>query len=352
MFLTGIENNEIHEYALTAAFDVSTKTLTSTTSLNWDGVDNSSDSDYSDDQGDWVRGHTWNIDGSKLFVMNWDGGLAGDALASYRVISYDVSTPFDISTISNAAPTSSTSFDIGISNSMRDIKISSDGTKFFFIDRDAKSIKQWALTTAYDLSTASSDTEYVFGNWAALRSLTFSPDGYKLFVGDAKNDKIHQYSLDNSWDVSPGTLTHDGSFALLNSQTQPMGITFGAGGTKLFVHETDGNDMVHEYNLTTPYNLIDVDQEHDGDILENDSDDDGDDLTLESFRTGSVEGSGTEGTFGVALTGTYGDLTLNSNGSYTYDANTGVSATEALDAGDVVYDYFNYTISDLSLIHI
>ncbi|MDA9724155.1 hypothetical protein N9U39_02515, partial [Candidatus Pelagibacter sp.] len=61
-----------------------------------------------DDQGDWVRGHTWNKDGSKLFVMNWDGGLAGDALASYRVISYDLSTPFNTSTISNAAPTSST----------------------------------------------------------------------------------------------------------------------------------------------------------------------------------------------------------------------------------------------------
>ena len=69
--------------------------------------------------------------------MNWDGGLAGDALASYRVISYDLSTPFDTSTISNVAPTSSTSFDIGTSNSMRDVTISSDGKKFFFIDKDA-----------------------------------------------------------------------------------------------------------------------------------------------------------------------------------------------------------------------
>ena len=63
--------------------------------------------------------------------MNWDGGLAGDALASYRVISYDLSTPFDTSTISNVAPTSSTSFDIGTSNSMRDVTISSDGKKSF-----------------------------------------------------------------------------------------------------------------------------------------------------------------------------------------------------------------------------
>ena len=73
---------------------------------------------------------------------------------------------------------------------------------------------------------------------------------------------------------------------------------------------------------------------------------DGKTLTLASVRTGSTLGSGTAGTLGQALTGTYGDLTLNSNGSYSYSANTGISATEALDAGDVVYDYFNYTVSD------
>ena len=347
MFITGIQNNKIFEYALTAPFDVSTKTLTTSKSLNWDGSDNSDDYDYSDDQGDWVRGHTWNKDGSKLFVMNWDGGLAGDALASYRVISYDLSTPFDTSTISNVAPTSSTSFDIGTSNSMRALKISSDGKKFFFIDKDARSIIQWSLSTAYDLSTASTseDTTMYIGNWAAMRSIEFSPDGHKMFLGDAKNDKIHQYSLTTAFDLS-GTVELEGSISLLNDQTQPMGITFGAGGTRLFVHETENNDMIHEYHLRTPYNLIDLDGEHSGDVLDNDSDDDGDALELLSVRTGSTLGSGTAGTLGQALTGTYGDLTLNADGSYEYDANTGISATEALDAGDIVYDYFNYTITD------
>ena len=75
-----------------------------------------------------MRGHVWKADGSKLFVLNWDGGLAGDTTDSYRIISYDVSTPFEISTISNAAPTSSTSFDPGSSNSFRDLAMSSDGT--------------------------------------------------------------------------------------------------------------------------------------------------------------------------------------------------------------------------------
>ena len=47
---------------------------------------------------------------------------------------------------------------------------------------------------------------------------------------------------------------------------------------------------------------------------------------------------------GSALTGTYGQLTLNANGSYTYVANQ--SAADDLDAGDVVTDSFNYTVSD------
>ena len=47
---------------------------------------------------------------------------------------------------------------------------------------------------------------------------------------------------------------------------------------------------------------------------------------------------------GSALTGTYGQLTLNSNGSYSYVANQ--TAVDALDAGDSVTDSFNYTVSD------
>ena len=65
--------------------------------------------------------------------------------------------------------------------------------------------------------------------------------------------------------------------------------------------------------------------------------------SITAIRLGSTEGAGTAGTIGQALTGTYGQLTLNSNGSYTYAANQ--SAAEALDRGDYVYDYFNYTVT-------
>ena len=102
----------------------------------------------------------------------------------------------------------------------------------------------------------------------------------------------------------------------------------------MFVVGDIGKD-VNEYSLVSPFNLINVTGEHDGDVLGDDTDANSDTLTVASYRTGSSEGSGTAaGSVGSALTGTYGQLTLNANGSYTYVANQ--SAADDLDAGDVV----------------
>ncbi|MDA8846642.1 VCBS domain-containing protein, partial [Candidatus Pelagibacter sp.] len=90
--------------------------------------------------------------------------------------------------------------------------------------------------------------------------------------------------------------------------------------------------------------------EHSGDVLTTnsgshaDTDADSDTLVVSAVRVGSSEGSGTAGTLGQALTGTYGQLTLNANGSYSYVANQ--DAADALDGGDTVNDVFNYTVSD------
>ena len=81
------------------------------------------------------------------------------------------------------------------------------------------------------------------------------------------------------------------------------------------------------------------------DILTNDTDPDTNDtLTVTAIRTGATEGGGTAGTLGEALEGTFGSLTINSNGSYTYIVNEGLKDT--LDPTEVVYEYFNYSFSD------
>ncbi|HIJ26789.1 MAG TPA: hypothetical protein HPP79_14105, partial [Gammaproteobacteria bacterium] len=80
-------------------------------------------------------------------------------------------------------------------------------------------------------------------------------------------------------------------------------------------------------------------------ILSNDiNTDSGETLTVTTIRTGDENGSGTSGSIGTALTGTYGTLTLQSDGSYSYIADQ--AAADALASGVTATDYFTYTVDD------
>ena len=76
----------------------------------------------------------------------------------------------------------------------------------------------------------------------------------------------------------------------------------------------------------------------------NDTDVDGDTLTVTAVRTGTEGGSGTGGSVGSALTGTYGRLTLAADGSYSYVADQ--NGANVLAAGATATDVFTYTVSD------
>lgn len=87
-----------------------------------------------------------------------------------------------------------------------------------------------------------------------------------------------------------------------------------------------------------------------GNVLVNDSDEDGGDaITVTGIRTGQENGSGSAGVVGQPILGKYGTLVLNADGSYTYTidlSNRDVLAAAGL--GQVLKDYFTYTISDLA----
>ncbi|NIY77713.1 tandem-95 repeat protein [Thalassospira sp. HF15] len=76
-----------------------------------------------------------------------------------------------------------------------------------------------------------------------------------------------------------------------------------------------------------------------GNVLENDTDVDGDTLQVVSVN-GQAELTGQQ------IIGTYGSLLLNSDGSYEYQLDNAISAVQALAAGQVVVESFAYSISD------
>ena len=86
-----------------------------------------------------------------------------------------------------------------------------------------------------------------------------------------------------------------------------------------------------------------------GNVLANDVNVDaanGDVLVVSGIRTGTVSGSGTAGSIGTALTGVYGNLTLNAHGDYTYAVDNTLDEVQALAAGQTVSESFTYTVTD------
>jgi VCBS repeat-containing protein len=78
-----------------------------------------------------------------------------------------------------------------------------------------------------------------------------------------------------------------------------------------------------------------------GSVTTNDSDAEGSTLTVLDY----VSGSGTAAA-GTALTGVYGSLLLNADGSYSYALDNGSAAVQALNDGDTAIDLFAYRVSD------
>ena len=321
MFLTGNNGDDVNEYTLSTGFDVSTASFV-------DSFDISS-------QEGGPRDLAFSADGTKMFVV----GVLGD-----DVNEYTLSTAFDVSTSSFVD-----SFDISSQeDSPTGLAFNNDGTKMFIAGNGGDDINEYTLSTGFDVSTASFvDSFDVSSQDTAPNGLTFNSDGTKMYVVGNQGNDINEYDLSLGFDVS--TASFVGALDVSSQDSAPKAISFNHDGTKLFVLGST-NKSVFEYTLTSPFSLINVDAEHSGDVIDTsntssyDTDVDVETLTVTAVRLGSSEGSGTAGTVGSALTGTYGQLTLNANGSYTYVANQ--SAADDLDAGDVVYDYFNYTVSD------
>ena len=77
-----------------------------------------------------------------------------------------------------------------------------------------------------------------------------------------------------------------------------------------------------------------------------DSDDESDSsshvLTISGVASGAESSTIPSGNVGSAVTGTYGSLVLNSDGAYTYTANT----TNSITLGGTDTDVFNYAVQD------
>ena len=197
---------------------------------------------------DAANGIVFNPTGTQLFVVEE---------TNKSVLTYTLSTPYDVSTASYAG-TNQTLNVLSEAFWPHEVIFNTDGTKAFVIDDSSNRIYEYNLGTGFDLSTASyaglAESLDVAGEEANPRGMTFNDNGSKLFL-IGRNDSIVEYDLPVAFDIS--TAVYAGAteeFSVLAQDADPHQVIFNYDGTKMYVAGTRFNN-IYTYSLSTPYDV-------------------------------------------------------------------------------------------------
>tara|TARA_R110001632_G_scaffold73618_7_gene169244 strand:- start:620 stop:1624 length:1005 start_codon:yes stop_codon:yes gene_type:complete len=177
-------------------------------------------------------------DGTKMFVLDnrFD-----------KILEYALSTAWDVSTA-----TFTDSFSILSQEAAgQGLAIGNNGLKLYVVGVQFDSVNEYDLSTAWDISTGSYLQNFsVSAQEAAPTSVNFNDAGTKMFVIGFVGDDINEYALSTAWDVSTATFTD--SFSISSQTEQPESMAFGDSGSKVYVADTTD---VYEYSLSTAYDI-------------------------------------------------------------------------------------------------
>lgn len=189
-----------------------------------------------------VLGLTFNADGTKMYVI----GDNGDDVNQYAL-----STAWDIATASYEKVK-----DISSEETVpQSVRFSTDGTRMFIAGDSWNAIFQYNLSTGFDVGTASysNNTFSVASQDSAPQGLAFNNDGTKMFVVGQSSNTIYQYTLTTGWDLS--TASYASVSLLVGPQdSTPKGMTFNSDGTKMYVAGQQ-NSKIYYYSLSTGFDI-------------------------------------------------------------------------------------------------
>ena len=160
----------------------------------------------------------------------------------------NLSTAFDVSSASG-----SSSLYLGVSLQPYSLSFNNDGTKLYVLS--TSTVYEYDLTTGFDVTTASlSTSNSLSGQETGMQGLTFNNDGTKMFTVGSNNDKVYEYALSSAFDVSSSSLTYTDSLDISSEEYVPTEIKFNHDGTKMYISGSDGDD-INEYTLSSAFDI-------------------------------------------------------------------------------------------------
>jgi hypothetical protein len=222
MYVTGPAGDDVNEYALSTAWDVTTASYTTAFDVSANVLN--------------PEGIYFKSDGTKMYVWGVSSSVIGE---------YDLSTAWDVSTASlNDTATFTSQVPI---NNGQDITLNGDGTKLYIIG-GSSTIYQYSLSTAYDITTASYDSVSldVSTNSSSPADLTFNSDGTRLYVVAFGSDTVAEYALTTAYDLSTASY-NNASFDISGQMGTSQGLYFKSDGVKMYVVGQTA-DAVYQYS--------------------------------------------------------------------------------------------------------
>jgi len=168
--------------------------------------------------------------------------------SSSDIRQYDLSTAWDIST----ASLTNTLNTVGINGG---VFFKPDGTKIFTASTNRDTVTQNTLSTAWDISTAGMTFQFSVNNEESnVTDLYLKPDGTELFIVGSGNNFVTRYSLSTAWDITTASFTTGDSLFVNSQDTVMEGLFFKPDGT-YFYTVGENNQRAYEYYLSTAWDI-------------------------------------------------------------------------------------------------
>jgi hypothetical protein len=220
MYVSGNTGDDINEYDLSTAWNISTASYLQSFS---------------------VAGQTTNpaspffkTDGTKMYILN---------RTTDSVLEYSLSLAWDISTA-----TYSQAFSVASQETNPlGLFISDDGLKMYVTGDVGDDVNEYTLSVAWDISTASYVRIFsVAAQETGPSGIFFKSDGTEMYVVGRGQDTVFQYSLSTAWNIS--TASYGKYFIIGSFEGDVQGIYFKPDGMKMYVVGY-ARDLVLEFDL-------------------------------------------------------------------------------------------------------
>jgi len=175
MYVLGDIGNDVNEYTLSTAWDISTATFVQLFSVSTETT--------------IPAGMFFKPDGYKMYITNGPGD---------DVYEYNLSTAWNVSTASYLQTIALT----GLSY-LQGIFFKDDGLRMYVVDVSVDVVHEYTLSTAWNVTTATYTRQLATGeNDASPRDIFFKPDGSKFYMIGSGYDNIYEYDLHTPYEVT------------------------------------------------------------------------------------------------------------------------------------------------------